>query len=186
MAVKSFVGLHNSGNTCFLAAGSNIAIWLKEICRFVRRQWYNSICAEKNCFLCTWESLASKILQLTSEDVPLNIETLAKQFAILNPLYEVGKVFDAAEVVGAIVDGYEKRIQRPRPGKCVETYLNFVRTVLSSLKIETTTTLYCLECSKRDESIACTVKTPEKTNIFFRPLTRDTENLLAGDEAIEM
>ena len=31
MTVKSFVGLHNSGNTCFLAAGTNIAIGLKQI-----------------------------------------------------------------------------------------------------------------------------------------------------------
>ena len=103
MAVKSFVGLHNSGNTCFLAAATHIAIGLKEISQLVRRQWHNSFCAEENCFLCTWESLASKILQMTSEDVPLNITRLAKQFAILNPLYEFGQVFDAAEVVGAIV-----------------------------------------------------------------------------------
>ena len=36
MAVQSFVGLHNSGNTCFLAAGTNIAIGLKENSRLVK------------------------------------------------------------------------------------------------------------------------------------------------------
>ena len=66
MTVKSFVGLYNSGNTCFLAAGTNIAIGLKQISRLVRRQWHNSFCAEENCFLCTWEALAFKILNMTS------------------------------------------------------------------------------------------------------------------------
>ena len=61
MAVKSFVGLKNSGNTCFLATGTNIAIGLVEICQLVRRRWHNSFCDENNCFLCCWESLAFEI-----------------------------------------------------------------------------------------------------------------------------
>ena len=46
-AVHSFVGLHNSGNTCFLAAGTHIAIGVKEVAQLVSQKYHNSFCAKE-------------------------------------------------------------------------------------------------------------------------------------------
>ena len=94
----SFVGLKNSGNTCFLAASTNLVLSIRELAHLVSLKYHNSFCARKNWFLGDWETLEFKMLQKTGQDDPLSLVDVAKKYAILNPLYTVGRVFDASEV----------------------------------------------------------------------------------------
>ena len=100
----SFVGLRNSGNTCFLAASTNLVLSVREIAHLVSLKYHNSFCAKKHCFLCAWEALAFEMLHKTGQDEALSLVDVANKYAILNPLYTVGRVFDASEVVGHIID----------------------------------------------------------------------------------
>ena len=125
-----YVGLKNTGNTCFLAASTNFVLGIEEIAQLVSLKYHNSFCAKVNCFLCAWETLAFDMLQNTGQDDPLSPSTVANQYANLNPYYRLASVFDASGVVGAIVDGYEKRVEPTKPDKCADQYLEYVTSIL--------------------------------------------------------
>ena len=58
----SFVGLKNSGNTCFLAASTNLVLSIREVAHLVSLKYNNCFCARKHGFLCAWETLAFNML----------------------------------------------------------------------------------------------------------------------------
>ena len=45
----SFVGLKNSGNTCFLAASTNLVLSIREVAHLVSLMYHNSFCVRKHC-----------------------------------------------------------------------------------------------------------------------------------------
>ena len=107
----SFVGLKNSGNTCFLAASTNLVLSITELAHLVSLKYHNYFCARKHCFLCAWETLAFEMLQKTRQDDPLSLVDVANKYATVNPFYTVGRMFDASEVVGQNIDCYEERLK---------------------------------------------------------------------------
>ena len=147
-------GIRNLGNTCFFNAATQFLLSIAPIRNAVDKLSHNEICSE-NCFVCTWEVFARKLINSEQAD-PLPVLTKLEAESTW-VLYEEG---DAANIIEKIMPCY--------------SFPELENTFEESR--------FCLNCEKR-QATPRTVRVV-KTSIIDFILARDVANLFTEESSV--